>query len=262
MITQNALQYCCLFFFNRKLWFIWTIFTCLTAILLWLQCYHLCTHEQTRKPVVAQSSMFIGCPRVSEWAALSVTKSKASYSARPLGRVSEVSERRKRGNLQFCSAWTNTIKVLQGWKAEWRERFFFYFSLFTLLTAYFIIYLLSLCCRILLWRILHRWASIKLHLICLHASSRPFFFFFFSAPFLLQRQILRVGKLFRVSPYTRETHGSPAPFLSPGGIGRNWFVLLSSLSFAPAPLFIPPSSPPFVLAFSPGRREADRYQHV
>lgn len=166
---------------------------------------------------------------------------------------------RKRGNLQFCSAWANTIKVLQGWKAQWRERFF-YFSLFTFLTAYFIVYLLSL----LPYPALANPPPLKIH----KASSYLFtlFLFFFPSAFLPQRRIsglensagtlqsftLQKGDTWKPRPLSvlrRDQEKLVCPFVS-------------SLSFAPAPLFIPPSSPPFVLAVSPWRREADRYQHV
>lgn len=129
-------------------------------------------------------------------------------------------------------------------------RTFFYFSLFTLLTAYFIVYLLSL---------LPYPASGNPPPLRIHKASSYLFtrflaafllFLFYSCPFCCSggspgwKTLLG---LFRVSPFRRETHGSPAPFLCSEGIRRNWFVLLCLPS-----LLLPPLSssrpPPLLLS--------------
>lgn len=132
--------------------------------------------------------------------------------------------------------------------------------MFTLLTAYFIVYLLSP---------LPYPASANPPPLGIHKASSYLFtrflaasssrFFFFPSPFLPQQRIsglensagtfqgfsLQEGDTWKPRPLSvlrRDQEELVCPFVS-------------SLPFAPAPLFIPRSSPPFVLAFSPGRRE-------
>lgn len=151
-----------------------------------------------------------------------------------------------------------------------RTFFFFFIPLCLLFSLHISSSICFVRCRILLQRILHRWGSIKLHLICLHASSRLLLlFFFFPLALSAAAADLRVGKLcwdFSGFHLTGGRH-TEAPPTSPssGGIRRNWFVLLCLPS-----LLLPPLSssrpPPLLLSLPSllggGRREAGRYQHV
>lgn len=179
------------------------------------------------------------------------------------------SQRAKKGKCTVLLCVSKHNKSAAALKGRMTRTFFFFIPLCLLFSLHISSSICFLRCCILLQRILHRWGSIKLHLICLHASSRLLLLlFFFPRPFCRSsgspgwKTLLG---LFRVSPYRRETHGSPAPSPSSGGIRRNWFVLLCLPS-----LLLPPLSstrpPPLLLSLPSlpggGRREAGRYQHV
>lgn len=144
--------------------------------------------------------------------------------------------------------------------------FFFYFSLFTLLTAYFIVYLLSL---------LPYPASGNPPPLRIHKASSYLFtrflasfllFFFYPCPFCCSGGSpgwkTPLG-LFRVSPFRRHTE-APPPFCAQEGSGG------TGLSFCVFPLFRsrPSLHPALLPSFCPcllsweEEREADRYQHV
>lgn len=159
------------------------------------------------------------------------------------GRVSEAA---KKGKFTVLLCVRKHNKSAVGLKGRMTRTFFFYFSLFTLLTAYFIVCLLSLPSYP---------ASPNPSPLRIHKASSYLFtrfltalFFFFPHPFCLSGGSpgwKTLPGLFRVSPFSRETHGSPAPFLSSGGIRRNWFVLLCLPSICTRPSLYPALLPAF-----------------
>lgn len=139
--------------------------------------------------------------------------------------------------------------------------FFQKFPLFTFLTAYFIVCLLSLLPYPALANPpplgIHK-ASSYLFTRSLTASSSLFFSRFLSSASATAAD-LRVGEplgLDRVSLYSRETHGSPASSQTSGGIRRNWFVLLCLPSLHPTLL---PCFCPHLLS---GRSEENTHRHA
>lgn len=131
-----------------------------------------------------------------------------------------------------------------------------FFSLFTVLTAYFIVYLLSP----LSYPASANPSPLRIHKASYHLFTRfltAFFFFFF---FLPQRRISELeNSAGTLQSFTFQEGDTWKPHpLSVLRRDQEELVcpFVSSLSL------LPPSSLPFLLSFSPGRREADRYQHV
>lgn len=156
-----------------------------------------------------------------------------------------------------------------------RTFFFIYSSLFALLTAYFIVYLLSPLPYPASANPsplgIHK-ASSYLFTRFFAASSSPFFFISLALSAAAAAADLRVGKtllgLFGVSPYRRETHTEAPPPLRPqeasGGTGLSFCVFPSLLL---PPPFSPSRPPPLLLSLPslPGggrRAGTSMYKHT
>lgn len=194
-----------------------------------------------------ESNCFIGINESEALVtAVGVSNSKASTALVPWAET----QRAKKGKCTVLPCVSKHNKSAAGLKARMSRTFFFIIISLCLL---FSLHILSSICSLLLYP---AWANpppLRIH----KASS--YLFTCFLAAFLLLFSpcpICCAGGspswktllgLFRVSPFRRETHGSPAPFLSSGGIRRNWFVLLCLSS-----LLLPPLSssrpPPLLLS--------------
>lgn len=157
---------------------------------------------------------------------------------------SQRSRRAKKGKYTVLLCVSKHNKSAAGLKGRMTRRFFFHFSLFALLTAYFIVYLLSL---------LSYPASANPPPLRIHKASSYLFTRFLAAFLLLFSPLalpaaaadLRVGKLCWDSSEFHLSGGkhmeAPPPFR------RNWFVLLCLPS-----LLLPPLSssrpPPLLLS--------------
>lgn len=180
------------------------------------------------------------------------------------------SQRAKKGKCTVLLCVSKHNKSAAGLKGK--NVFFFFIPLCLLFSLHISSSICFLRCRILLQRSLHRWGSIKLHLICLHASSRLLLlFFFFLAPSAAAAD-LRVGKLcwdFSGFHLTGGRHMEAPPPLRPqagsGGTGLSFCVFppfCSRPSLHPALL---PSFCPCLLSREEGggrRAGTSMYKHT